>query len=101
MALQTRTAPPDPRIDQYRAAERTLWNHYGLEPVERTITLRDPAVRLRVTEVGAGDPVLFVGGTGGTGPYWPPLLATLSGIRALVLDRPGFGLSEAVDYTAR
>jgi 2-hydroxy-6-oxonona-2,4-dienedioate hydrolase len=52
-----------------------------------------------VQEVGSGEPVLFVNGTGGPGAYFAPLLAELRGFRCLVLDRPGWGLSDPVDYS--
>ena len=60
-----------------------------------------PPVRLRVQELGSGPPVLFVHGTGGPGAYFAPLLGALHGFRCLVLDRPGWGLSAPVDYSAR
>lgn len=86
--------------ERYRDAERTLWGRYGLEPGERHVELSEPALRLRVVEVGSGRPVLFIPGTGGTGPYWAPLIRELSGVRCLLLDRPGWGLSSPIDYTS-
>ena len=95
------SAPPAvAAAERYRAAERKLWDHYGLRPTERFVELRSPAVRLRVVEVGSGSPVLFVPGTGGTGPYWGALVRELPGCRCLMLDRPGWGLSSPIDYTA-
>lgn len=87
------------RTERYREAERSLWSYYGLEATERFIDLDSPAVRLRVLEVGSGEPVLFVHGTAGTGPYWGPLVRQLPGFRCLMLDRPGWGLSSAIDYS--
>jgi pimeloyl-ACP methyl ester carboxylesterase len=84
--------------EQYRVAERALWQRYGLDPTERYLQLTEPAVRLRVVEVGSGRPVLFVPGTGGTGPYWAPLIRELSGFNCLAMDRPGWGLSSPIDY---
>ena len=49
-------------------------------------------------ETGTGDPVVFVGGSAGTGAYWAPLIRELPGRRAVVLDRPGWGLSSPIDY---
>lgn len=96
------TAATDPLTDSrhaaYRTAERRLWDRYGLEPTERFVEVREPAVRLRVVEVGTGRPVLFVPGTGGTGPYWAPLLRELPGVRAILLDRPGWGLSSPIRW---
>lgn len=89
----------DARTERYRQAERALWGHYGLEPSERFIDVDSPRVRLRVVEVGAGEPVLFVPGTAGTGPYWGALVRELKGFRCLMLDRPGWGLSSPVDYS--
>lgn len=83
--------------DAYRAAERALWRRYGLEPSERFIEAGPARTRVRVTEVGQGPPVIFIGGTGGTGPYWAPLLKEFD-VRALIIDRPGFGCSDAVAY---
>lgn len=86
-------------LGHYREAERLLWDRFGLEPSERFIELAEPAaMRLRVVEVGSGKPVLFIPGTGGTGPYWAPLVRELAGFRSIMLDRPSWGLSSAVDY---
>jgi pimeloyl-ACP methyl ester carboxylesterase len=87
------------RTERYRRAERAFWGTYGLAPAERFVTVGSPPVRLRVQELGSGAPVLFVHGTGGPGAYFAPLLAELHGLRCLVLDRPGWGLSAPVDYS--
>jgi pimeloyl-ACP methyl ester carboxylesterase len=51
------------------------------EPAERALCrARSPWARLHVLKVGSGEPVLLVHGTGGTGPYWAPL----------VCERPDF-----------
>lgn len=96
--LQAGTAAST-RAERYRRAERAFWRSYGLAPAERFVDAGSPAVRLRVQEVGSGEPVLFVNGTGGPGAYFAPLLAELRGFRCLVLDRPGWGLSDPVDYS--
>jgi pimeloyl-ACP methyl ester carboxylesterase len=88
------------RSERYREAERALWNHYGLEPYERFVELDSPAVRLRVLEVGSGEPLLFVHGTVGPGG-WPSLIHELPGFRSIVLERPGWGLSSPIDFSRR
>jgi pimeloyl-ACP methyl ester carboxylesterase len=82
-------------------AEQRLWERFGLAPTERFVELAEPRVRLRVVEVGSGAPVIFIPGTGGVGPYWAPLVRELAGFRCLLLDRPGWGLSSAIDYRGR
>jgi hypothetical protein len=94
----TATASAPVQDKRYRDAERALWNRYELEPTERFLDLDAPAARLRVLEVGSGEPVLFVHGTAGLG-FWPSLLSQLPGYRSIVLERPGWGLSSAIDFS--
>jgi pimeloyl-ACP methyl ester carboxylesterase len=92
------TLSTDARVQRYRQAERAWWAHHGLDPTERFIDLGSPAVRLRVLEIGSGQPVLFIHGSAGAGPVWAPLVRELNGVRCLMLDRPGWGLSSPIDY---
>jgi 2-hydroxy-6-oxonona-2,4-dienedioate hydrolase len=87
--------------DTYRRAERAFWERYGLEPIDRWADVPTAGARVRVQDVGSGVPSLFIHGTGGSGTHFAPLIANLSGVRALVVDRPGWGLSDPIDYTAR
>jgi pimeloyl-ACP methyl ester carboxylesterase len=95
-------AGPSPeRTERYRRAEQRLWERYGLEPSARSLELDRPRIRLRVLEVGAGPPLLFLPGTGGSGPIWAPLVRELRGNRCLMLDPPNSGLSSRLDYSGR
>jgi 2-hydroxy-6-oxonona-2,4-dienedioate hydrolase len=90
--------PTDERTERYRSAERAVWSHYGLEPSERFVEFVSPAVRLRIQEVGSGEPIVFA-----HGGLWPavslaPLVRELPGYRCILLDRPGCGLSSAIDW---
>jgi pimeloyl-ACP methyl ester carboxylesterase len=55
-------------------------------------------MRARVLETGEGAPVILVHGGGGVGATWAPLMARMPGVRLMVVDRPGFGLSDGFDY---
>lgn len=85
-------------VAKYREAERRLWQHVGVRPREIFLSLDRPRVRVRVQEVGEGKPLLFVHGGPNAGTTWAPLVAQIGDFRCLVLDRPGCGLSERVDY---
>ncbi len=87
-------------MERYLAAETRLWQHYGFVPRERFVEIARPRARLRVLESGAGAPVLFLHGTVGPGS-WPSLVAGMPGVRSLVLDRPGWGLSTPVEFPRR
>lgn len=79
--------------------EGAAWSHWGLAPRLTYLDRTPPLDRLRLEEVGSGPPVLLVHGTGGYGPYWGPLVANLGDFRCLMLDRPGWGGSEPVDFS--
>lgn len=51
---------------------------------------------VHVVERGAGTPVVLIHGSGSPGLFWLPLLQRLDGVRSVVVDRPGFGLSDPV-----
>ena len=84
------------RVDE---AERRLWGHVGLEPVEHFVPLHHVGTTVRVQEVGEGPPVVFIHGTSVAGATWATLVAQLPGHRCLVLDRPGCGRSEPLPGT--
>ncbi|WP_291379187.1 alpha/beta hydrolase [Demequina sp.] len=89
---------PESHEQRYREAERAMWNHHGMEPHERWVEVDALGLRVRALEHGEGRPVLFVHGTPTAGGVFVPLVGQLSGVRAIVVDRPGCGLSEPLDF---
>jgi len=76
-------------------AEQRLWAAEGAVPTERRILLKGEGTHVRVQEVGEGTPVLFMhGGPGASGSVWASLAARLPGLRCILVDRPGTGLSD-------
>lgn len=63
--------------------------------VGSTVRTADGAA-VHVVERGTGPPVVLIHGSGSPGLFWLPLLQRLDGIRSIVVDRPGFGLSDPV-----
>jgi protein-L-isoaspartate O-methyltransferase len=55
-AIETVSVPSGAATERYRTAERTLWSAHELEPVGRWIELSNPRKRMRVLEIGSGDP---------------------------------------------
>ena len=95
------TASGSPKVVRYREAERRFWASHALEPSDRVVRVGTPPVDLHVSDVGTGEPVLFVHGTGGPGAYFAPLIEHLGSFRSIVLDRPGWGISQPFDYGAQ
>jgi pimeloyl-ACP methyl ester carboxylesterase len=52
--------------------------------------------RVHVIEAGEGPPVVFLHGSSTSSLSLLPVLERLEGVRAIAVDRPGFGLSEPV-----
>jgi 2-hydroxy-6-oxonona-2,4-dienedioate hydrolase len=87
---------------RYREAERRWFAHAGVTPVEHRIHLDQLDVDVRLLEVGEGEPTLFVHAGGpNSGATFVQLTARLTGLRCLLLDRPGSGLSAALPDPVR
>jgi pimeloyl-ACP methyl ester carboxylesterase len=68
----------------------------GVSPAaSRCIDLRSGR-RVHVIEAGEGPPVLLLHGSGTSSLSLLPVMERLEGVRAVAVDRPGFGLSEPV-----
>jgi len=79
-------------------AEADVFATYSLNPRVRQLQLLKPRVSLRVTEVGDGEPTLFLHGFSLCTAHWAPLLAELPSLRSIAIDMPGHGGSEGVDF---
>jgi len=53
--------------------------------------------RMHAIEVGDGKPLVLLHGSGPTALQFLPLLERLTGVRAIAVDRPGFGLSDPIE----
>jgi pimeloyl-ACP methyl ester carboxylesterase len=79
-------------------AEAEVFATYSLEPRVRQLQLQRPRISLRVTEVGDGQPTLFLHGFSLCTAHWAPLVAQLPALRSIAIDMPGHGGSDGVDY---
>ena len=89
----------DPKVIAARNAEKELFDFYGLQAKDHYILLPEQGIRVRVSEIGSGEPVVIV--PGNTGDVFPlaSLLAELKDRRIIAINRPGGGLSEGMDHT--
>jgi 2-hydroxy-6-oxonona-2,4-dienedioate hydrolase len=88
----------DTAATRFERAEQRVFDSSGIAVTTRSVQLREPALRVRVLECGEGRPLLFVGGDSAVAAAWAPLVAKLPDRRAILLDRPGFGLGDGFDY---
>lgn len=89
----TETARP------YVDALSEVCDHYGVDAESRFVTLPDPASEVHYLTAGEGPALLLLHGLGATATCWVPMLDALTDrFTVYVPDRPGRGLSTAVDY---
>ena len=83
-------------VARFVEAERALWEHLGVAPVERRVRLASGG-QVRIQEVGDGPPFVLIHGASIAGTSWATLAAALDGVRCVLVDRPGCGLSDPID----
>jgi len=88
----------DTTSTRFERAEQRVFDSCGIAVTTRSVQLREPSLRVRPLESGEGQPLLFVGGDSAVAAAWAPLVAKLPNRRAILLDRPGFGLGDGFDY---
>jgi 2-hydroxy-6-oxonona-2,4-dienedioate hydrolase len=81
-------------LSRYLAVERQVFAHFGVTPREQMINLRRVGGKARLLEIGKGEPLLLLAGGPNVAATFAPLLPELAGLRLLLLDRPGTGLSD-------
>lgn len=91
--MTTRPLGPPAHPPAVRRVHERLLTDAGLSG--STVRTADGAA-VHVVERGAGTPVVLIHGSGSPGLFWLPLLDHLDGVRSIVVDRPGFGLSDPV-----
>ncbi|MDX1601170.1 MAG: alpha/beta hydrolase [Anaerolineales bacterium] len=88
-------------FDAVLQAERELFQAYDIdEYLAHIVELDNPAVRVRVFEVGSGPPVIMIPGGAGVVAEMIDLISNLPGYRILAINRPGGGGSDGVDHRA-
>jgi pimeloyl-ACP methyl ester carboxylesterase len=91
----------DPSFRAHASSYERLLAQHELDATASLIDVPTPeggSLPTFVLETGSGAPVLFLHGSPATSLVWVPLLAKLPGVRAIAIDRPGHGLSGAIDY---
>jgi 2-hydroxy-6-oxonona-2,4-dienedioate hydrolase len=89
----------DQKVINARNAEKALFSHYGIEAKEHYVTLTDQQIKVRVLEIGDGEPMVIVPGNTGDAFVLASLMTELKGRRIYAINRPGGGLSEGMDHT--
>jgi 2-hydroxy-6-oxonona-2,4-dienedioate hydrolase len=89
----------DPKVINARNAEKALFDHYGIKAKEHYITLPEQQIKVRVLEIGEGEPLVIVPGNTGDAFVLASLIAQFKNRSIFAINRPGGGLSEGMDHT--
>ena len=83
----------------YEKAEARIFERHVLRPETHQLRLEKPRLTLRALEVGRVEPALFLHGFSHCTAHWAPLVSRLVDTRSIMIDMPGHGASDAVDYS--
>lgn len=85
--------------ETFERAQEAAFVEAGLHVSSRFAEISEPRLRVRVNELGSGDPVLLIHGGNSVAASWIPLLAPLAAEHRLIVpDRPGCGLTAHFNY---
>lgn len=90
----------DPKVINARNAEKALFDLYGIKAKEHYITLPEKQIKVRVLEIGEGEPLVIVPGNTGDSFVLASLIAQFKDRRVFAINRPGGGLSEGMDHNS-
>ena len=86
-------------IERYRHSQQQLFDQEGIQPVSKFVHTDGPVEKIHYFEIGIGEPLIFLHGGGSHSSEWIPILKHLSKyFHCLVVDRPGCGLSDHINY---
>ncbi|WP_158058747.1 alpha/beta fold hydrolase [Halorussus halophilus] len=92
-------ADPSAEAEPYLDTLGNLCDYYDVDAESKYVELDGPASRVHYLTAGEGPPLLLLHGLGSTAAVWIPLLDALTDhFTVYVPERPGRGLSSAVDY---
>ena len=89
-------------IGKYKETRAELFKNAGIEPQTNFVNTDGPVERIHYLKLGSGDPLIIVHGGLSNSSEWINILKPLSQKFLLyVVDRPGHGLSDPIDYRGK
>lgn len=86
-------------ISKYKESRSRLFQLAGVNPQSKFVTTQGPVKKVHYLEMGLGQPLVMVHGGGSHSSEWYNILGPLAKRYHLyVVDRPGCGLTDAIDY---
>ena len=86
-------------ISKYKESRAQLFKNEGIEAQSKFVSTPGPVEKIHYLQLGSGDPLIIVHGGLSHSSEWYNILHPLSQkFNLYVVDRPGHGLSDPIDY---
>lgn len=86
-------------VEKYKQSRDELFETFGINPQSKEISTDGPVRNVHYLELGTGQPLIMIHGGGSNSGEWINILKPLSEhFKLYVVDRPGCGLTDGIDY---
>lgn len=86
-------------LEKYKETRQKLFDLFGIKPESKFVTTNGPVKKVHYLEKGEGKPVIMIHGGGSHASEWINILKPLAEHYHLyVVDRPGHGLTDPINY---
>ncbi|MBD3628003.1 alpha/beta hydrolase [Cyclobacterium sp.] len=101
MLAEIKIATEMEALNKYKETREKLFNQAGISPKSNFATVNDSDVKkVHYLELGSGKPLILIHGGLSHSSEWFPMLKQLSNhFHLFVVDRPGHGLTDPINYT--
>jgi pimeloyl-ACP methyl ester carboxylesterase len=86
-------------LEEYKNTRQKLFRVYGIQPKSKFVSTAGPVKKVHYLEMGKGKPLVMLHGGGSHSSEWINIMKPLADHYNLyVVDRPGCGLTDPVNY---
>ncbi len=86
--------------EEYKKTRQVLFEKEGIQPLSKIVGTSGPVKKVHYLEIGTGKPLILIHGGGSHASEWFNILKPLArNYHLFVVDRPGCGLTDSMDYT--
>ena len=86
-------------LEDYKRTRQKLFDAAGIQPQSKVVSTNGAIKNVHYLEAGSGKPLIIIHGGGGHASHWINIMKPLAEhFHLYVLDRPGCGLSDTINY---
>lgn len=86
-------------FEQYKNSRQMLFDWAGIQPESSIVATNGPVKNVHYLKIGSGNPLILIHGGGSHSSEWVNILKPLAEhFELYVIDRPGCGLTDEINY---